>query len=52
MFCFYDLKYLPEIKADSKRTDTSECFFVLSLLSKMCHIVKDIEQKVPFGMSA
>lgn len=53
--CFYDLSYLGELKVDKSHSDAHECYFVLGLLSKLSHIVKDIEKsnpdrRTPFGM--
>jgi hypothetical protein len=57
IICFYDLKYLPELRPDSSRTDNHECFFLLGLLSKICHIARDFEKqhserRFPHGLSA
>lgn len=43
--CFYDLKYLPELRPEANSSDQHECFFVLSLLSKLARICIDLEKK-------
>lgn len=43
--CFYDLKYLPELKWERSHTDRHECFFVLTLLSKIARLCLDLEKK-------
>ena len=55
--CFYDMSYLGELKVDKSHSDAHECYFLLGMLSKLCHIVKDIEKsnpdrRTPFGMCA